>query len=526
MAEKFSFGGNTLVGPGILVSSTIAASAVFQLLPLGTIAMFGAADGGSGNGTVYKFQDLSVAARLLRNGPLLTALQRAGAIGGATGFVAVVLGAKTSASAALTSGAEVVAGDQGSWTNGITFEVIAGTQTNTFAVLFSYPDPTSGNTVYVGGLGTKYDNLTTLSQLQAVVAADTLLTPPASTGLPPIVTIKVTTPGPLAITATTNLAGGTGGASQTIAFSDVKAGVDAALTTAFDIGHLVGVYDVPSQAYADAQAVQVSGFGKLRRFIHQVQVTSATSAQTKVQNSEAVANAGIAQANSIDSIRSSVCPQKIAYEDPTSGVTAYVDVAPFICGLAALDGATGDQGPATPLTFDIIPGALGLDYEVLDTTGDRDLAISQGVLVLDQIGSGGTTQVRIAQSVTTAPFDSNGNPWIFGEFSVVRVSDALLANIIAEVESNRPKIIGGGNTTAIMNAVLADVRDVLEDALTDQWITQFDPASITIYSTGQTGTSDIVKYDCAPTLPLNHLGIGQNLLPFSASVSLGGNVTG
>ena len=102
----------------------------------------------------------------------------------------------------------------------------------------------------------------------------------------------------------------------------------------------------------------------------------------------------------------------------------------------------------------------------------------------------------------------------------------MLANVKAAVETSSPKIIGGGNTLKTMNAVLADVRDVLEDGLAEQWITGFDPASINIFTTGSTGTDDIVRYSLAPTVPLNHLGVDQTLIPFQANVSLGGTVAG
>jgi hypothetical protein len=243
-----------------------------------------------------------------------------------------------------------------------------------------------------------------------------------------------------------------------------------------------------------------------------------------VTNSEALVSAGVAAANAIASIRSSVAVQQCSFTDPNTGLTSFVDSAPLLCGMAALLGATGANGPATALTFETIPGSKAVDYPILRTTGDMDQAIRGGVIALEQIGNGSTAQVRVVQSVTTQPYDANGDPWIFGEFSVVRVSDAVLANVKAAVEKNRPKVIGGGNTTATMASVLADVRDELEDALEDSWITAFDPASITIYTTGSLGTDDIVQYDMAPTLPLNHLGVLQGLLPFSASASLGGQL--
>jgi hypothetical protein len=527
MADTFSFAGRTIVAPGVLVETNIDASIVFELLPFGVLAFFGAADGGAGNGTVYQFQDLNVAARLLRAGPLLDALNRAGAIGGASGFVAVVMGAKTPATLALAGAAEAAAtltsGDQGDWNNQITVEIVAGTAPDSVAFLFSYVDQ-NGNVVYLGGVGTAFDNIKLFSQLQAVMARNTLMTPPLTTGFPPLLTLTVATDGLPTIMPVTNLAGGHGGGNQDIAFADVKTAVDGALTTPFDIGHLVEVYDAPSQVYADAQAALVSAYGNLRRFIHQTR-GSAIPAQTLVQNSLATVNGGIAAANALDSIRSSVFCQRIAYANPKTGLTQLVDVAPFICGMAALIGATGPWGPASPLTFEIIPGATGVDYEVLSTTGDRDNAVIAGVCVLDQIGTGKNARVRIVQSLTTAPTDGNGDPWIFSEFSVVRVSDAVLANVKAKV-LGPPKSIGGGNTNATMLSILADIRDVLEDALLDSWITAFDSASITIYTTGATGMDDIVSYDMAPTLPLNHLGVTQNLLPYSASVSLGGTVSG
>lgn len=529
MADLFSFAGRSIVAPGILMQSNVGSSQLFQLLPNGVLAFFGGSAGGNGNGTVYTFQSLAVAQRLLRSGPLLNAINNAGRIGGATGFVAVVIGAKTNAALTVTgvgsASATFTSGDQGVWTNSISVEFIAGSASGTVAALFSYPD-SNGNIVYIGGQGTSFDDLTSFRALQAAMLANTLMTPPASTGLPPVVTMTINADGQPSQLATTLLTGGTGDGSATPNFAQVKAGIDATISTPFDIGHLVGVYDEASQAYADEQATMLAPYGNLRRWIHQVQVPAASAANSIVTNSEAVANAGIAQANMINSIRSSVVCQQIGYQNPNTGVVGFSDVAPFLCGMAALLGATATWGPASPLTFEYIPGALGIDYAVLANTGDRDLAISNGVWLIEQVGTGGNASVRVIQSVTTAPSNENGAPWIFSEFSVVRVSDAVLANIKVAVTESAPKTIGGGNTVATMNSILADVRDVLEDALEDGWITSFDPASISIYTTGQTGMDDIVNYDMAPTLPLNHLGINQNLLPFSASVALSGQVNG
>jgi hypothetical protein len=676
---QFAFGGNTIVRPGILVSSVIGAQQVLQLLPFGTIAMVGASDGGQGDGTIYSFNDLPSALRVLRSGPLYDALQRAANVGGASGFVAVVAGTKTPATLALTGvasgatlprsvtmtpasmanivdgdqlyldygtgnseevtvtavtgttftaevtnphaagftvknnpsgdssgttteaitssgsaqavtvtslgdiavgdqvtidtagnaetvtvtaigsgefsaiftknhadgvayaivpvnttvataitgpvtpAATLTSGDQGTWNNGITYACAAGT-TSGVAVTLSYPDPISGQQIYVGGPKTAFDNLTTYSQLAAAILANNVLTPPAATGLPAIVTLTVTADGLPGTLAKTNLAGGTGNGAQTLEFTDFKAAIDGMINVNFDIGHLVECYDDATQAYADAQATLVQGYGRLRRWIHQVQATGASASNIKTVNSEAVANALIGAASSLGSIRSSVFAQQVAVTDPNTGTTTFVDVAPLVVGLAALKGATGANGPATPLTYETIPGALAVDYPVLDTTGDTDNAILAGGCVIEQVGFGTSAIVRIVQSVTTAPVDSSGNPWIFAEFSVVRVGDALLANCIAACNTANPKVIGGGNTVATQQAALADVRDVLELALKDTWITNFDPSSLSIAPTGGQGTDDILSYDAAPTLPLNHLGIAQTLLPFQGPVALGGTV--
>lgn len=527
---SFSFGGKTIVAPGILVSSEIGAQRVLQLLPFGKVAMIGAADGGSGLGTVYSFNDTIAAQRVLRKGPLLDALLRAAAAGASSGFVAVVIGAKTPSTLSLAGpapgAATLTSGDQGSWTTGINVSIVAGTAANSVAVTFSYPDPLSGQTVYIGGNNSPFDNITLFSQLAAAIAKNSILTPPVSSGLPAIVTLAVTTDGLPAVLAKTPLAGGTGSGTQTLAFNDVKAGVDAMIDVNFDIGHLVGIYDLPSQAYADAQAAQVATLGRLRRWVHQVLPTGTANGQLKTVNSQAVASALSTAATSIDSVRSSVIAQQVGYTDPSTGTTTLVDAAPLFCGLASLKGATGANGPATPLTYETLPGALSVDFGVLRTTNDVDNAIAAGGIVLEQVGFGATAAVRIVQSVTTAPNDASGNPWIFGEFSVVRVSDALLANCIAALERGNPKTIGGGNTQAVKQAALSEVRDVLEDALQATWITDFDPASITLFTVGGTGEDDILRYSAAPTVPLNHIGIDQTLLPFQGPVALGGQVNG
>jgi hypothetical protein len=527
---KFSFNGKTIVAPGILSRSSIGAQRVLQLLPFGVIAMVGASDGGAGSGSIYRFTDTTAAQRLLRGGPLLKALQRAAATGGSAGFVAVVAGTKTSGTLNLTTAtvhkATLTAGDQGTWTNSITYQAVAGT-TSGVAVILTYPDPISGQTVTLGGKGTAYDNILLWSALNTVLLNDPLVTPPSSSGLPPLVTLTIITDGLPDTMSSTPLATGTGSGAQTLTFnSDIKPAIDAMIEVEFDIAHLVGIYDSTSQAYADGQAQTVATYTRLRRWIHQIIPGGTSPSSSKTTNSLAVVNAATTAAQALNSIRSSMLAQQVQWRDPNTGLVSLVDSAPLLCGMAANAAATGAWGPASPLTFDQIPGALAVDYPVLKTTGDLDNMILAGAIPLQQIGAGANAAVRIVQSVTTAPNDANGNPWVFAEFSVVRVSDALLANVKATVETANPKILGGGNTTKTMGAIIADVRDILEDALENQWITGFDPASIQIATTGNTGTDDIVKYSAGPTVPLNHLGVDQTLIPFQATVSLGGQING
>jgi hypothetical protein len=515
----FSFGGKTIVAPGILVSSQIGALGVLQLLPFGKVAMVGPADGGT-PGTVYSFNDTVSVQRVLRAGPLCDALLQAAQAGASAGFVALVAGTKVAAFLALVDDTvTLTAGDEGAWTNSITYQAVAGTTEGTFAVTITYPDALSGQTVYVGGLSTAFDNLTTYAQLAAAIAKNLVLTPGTATGLPPIVVLTITTDANITAQAKVNLASGAGGGAQTLVFADYKAAIDVMIDVDFDIGHIVGAYDLPTQAYADAQAVQVSTFGRMRRFFHQVKPTGLSAANLKTINSAVVSAALIDAATAINSIRSSVVAQQVNYSDSNTGNSALVDAAPFLCGLASLLGATGANGPASPLTYEYLPGVTSVDYPILRTTNDVDNAITAGGICLETIGTGAASTVRIVQSVTTAPNDSSGKPWVFGEFSVVRVADALLANCIAALTAKSPKTIGGGNTIAIMQAALAEVRDVLEDALAATWITDFDPTSISIYTTG-IGEDDILSYSAAPTVPLNHIGIDQTLLPFQALVSV------
>ena len=122
--------------------------------------------------------------------------------------------------------------------------------------------------------------------------------------------------------------------------------------------------------------------------------------------------------------------------------------------------------------------------------------------------------------MTTQPIDpATGLNWVLGEFSCVRAADALLANVKAEIESSSPRAIGGGNTIGTLNSLIAKVVNVLELAIDASWIVRYDPASITINTTGPTSSDDLINYSAAITPPLNHLGITQTLLPFVASLS-------
>jgi hypothetical protein len=467
----------------------------------------------------------------LRGGALFNALDRATGIGNVGGFYAVVTGTKAASTSTITGTTAAglfTAGDQGSWTNNITRQVKAGTAPSTVSLTFTFPDAQTGRPVTVGGLGSAYDNLTTLSALKAVIAADNLLTPPPATGLPPILALTITTDGMPTIDASpVSFSGGTGNGSATPSYTEFKAALDQLDDIAFDLGHLVGGYDAQSQAYADLKAQSHAIFGYLKRFIHQIQVSGATQNGTKYANSTAVANAGIGAASALNSDRSSVVPQQVSYTDPNTGLTSFVDAAPLLCGLAAYVGANDQWGPASPLTHVYLPNVSDVDYPVLATTGDQDRAIQAGVWLLERIGLAAPGNVRSVQSVTTAPNDpSTGLPWLLSEFSVRRVADAVLANVKAAIETQRPRAIGGGNNTQQLAALISDVVNVLELAFDKQWLTSYDRNSIVINTSGSTGSDDLVAYAAAPTPPLNHIGVTQSLLPFQARLSLGGNVSG
>jgi hypothetical protein len=528
---SFTFNGKTVVAPSILVKTVIGQNTALSLLPFGTLCFVGASDGGHAGGTVYRFTDIVTAQRVLRSGALYDALELAAQLGGASGFIACVIGTKTSASATLdgasTAAATITAGDQGTWTNDISFEVSAGTTSSTFAVTFQYPDPVTGNTITQGGIGTPFDNLTTLAELQAAILANAVLTPPASTGLVPVVTMTITTAGNLADQAVTFLSGGTGDGSYVPELSDVMAGMNALEETAFDIGHLVGVYDAPSQEYADSKSQTHEVLGMLRRFIHQAPVTGTSPAYTKQVNSEAVANSGIARANALSYYRSNVCAQQLYVYNQRTGNYQWADAAIIACGLACIVGATDQWGPASPLTRVSIPTVANIDYSVLRTTGDLDAAVAQGVMLFEVVGLPQLGAVRCVQSVTTQPNNpQTGQPWILGEFSGVRAADALLSNVKGVIDSMQPRAVGGGNTVGTMNSILAAVVGVIELALDYGWLTGYDKNSISINTTGPTGEDDLLYYAVTITPPLNHLGITQTLLPYAQSVSLGGTVSG
>jgi hypothetical protein len=516
---SFTFNGVTVVAPSVLVRTIIGAQKALSLLPFGTIAFVGASDGGLGNGKYYRFSDYATAKRVLRGGAVLGAIEAAINGGGASGFVVVIAGAKTSAKLALGTGATLTAGDQGSWTNLITFTAVAGS-TSGQAVTLTYPDPISGAIQTIGGLGTIYDNLASLSALQLALLSDGVVTPPASSPFPALVTLAITADGPIGLLGTTNLAGGTGNGSYTPVFADVVIALNALDEVAFDIGHLVGVYDATSQGYANGKARAHEAFGYLQRWIHQVRVPGANAGNTVQLNSEEVANTAIAAAASMNYFRASVVAQQIYSLDPNTGKYGFVDLAPVICGLAAFIGATDQWGPASPLTHVFLPTAADVDYPVLSTTGDRDRAITGGVMLAETIGTPATGNVRVVQSVTTQPIDpGTGEVWALSEFSCVRAADALLANITAAVDRSKPRAIGGGNTAGTMNSLIAKVVKVLELALDANWIVSYDPKSISINTAGPNATDDLIYYSAAITPPRNHIGITQSLIPFAANLN-------
>jgi hypothetical protein len=513
--SKFTFNGKTVIEPSILVRTIIGRQTALSLLPFGTLCFVGASDGGLGGGTVYRFSDMNTAQRILRGGSLLSALQLAANAGGAADIIAVVACIKTSATLTL-SGGILAAGDQGLWTNNVTYTAVPGS-TSGFAVTITYPDPISGVTIVVGGVNTAYDNLPLLSSLQAVLLADGVVTPPTTSGFPPIVQLTIVTDGALSAQATVSLSGGTGDGSVTPGFADVKRALDTLDDTAFDIGHLAGIYDIGSQSYANGKAAAHEIYGYLQRWIHQVRVPGVNPANSPAVNSSEIVNTALGVAADMNYYRASVVAQQTLNYDSNSGVFEMVDIAPIACGLAAFIGATDQWGPASPLTHVYLPSGADVDYRVLRSNGDQGRAISAGVMIFETVGIPAPGNVRCVQSVTTQPLDpATGQTWLLSEFSCVRVSDAVLANVKAQIESNSPRSIGGGNTLGTLNSLIADVVDVLELALAASWLTGYDKSSISIGTSGITGSDDLITYSAAPTPPLNHLGVTQTLLPFQA----------
>jgi hypothetical protein len=385
----------------------------------------------------------------------------------------------------------------------------------------------TGAVISVGGLGTTLDNLSLFSQMNAAILANPLLTPPTNSQQSPIVSLTVTVDGLPNQVGLTSLSSGTPGTQPTTVTLNGggnvgvgKAAIDTLLSTPFDIGTLAGIYDPVTQAYADGQAQGLEPYGYLQRWIHQVTVTI-SSANILVNSTSASAQL-VAAAATFNSKRSSVVGQQITVLNFDTGLYETQDAAPYLCGMAALLGATGTWGPATPLTYEHIPGAVDVTVPILRNTNDTGAAILGGAIVLERIGPKAPGAVRIVQSVTTQPNDPNtGVLWPYAEFSVVRASDALLANIKATVETSRPKALGGGNTVKTQNAILAEVKDILELAMDGQWVTFYDPASLAITPTQGIGDNDILSYAVSFTIPLNHLGIDQRIIPFQTPINPG-----
>lgn len=526
--SRFPFGGGQIIAPGVLVQTLIGANQAQAVLPFGIECFVGESDGGHGNGTVYFFVNPLDAQAVLRGGATLDAINQATNIGGSTGIIVAVIGTKTSASATISglTGASAVlaAGDQGDWTNQIQFEIQNGTTGGTKAFTVFWPD-SNGQINSQGGLGTAFDNLEGLADLKAAIEANVVLTPPSPSQQPSIITLTIATNGVPSNFALTNLAGGTGNGSYGGAtyvapsFSAVKAGIDALEDVQFDLGCLVKIYDGASQAYAVAQAQVLQPYAYLRSWIFQTQVNGVSPTNSKQTNSAAVVAAGVAAAAALNNKRASMLAQQLRMLNPQTGALAFFDAAPVYMGLAAFVGATGSWGPASPLTFELMPLAADVDYAVLRGTGDQDKAVEGGLVVFQKVGAG----LRVVQSVTTEPFDVNGNPWDFSEFSIVRVSDALLLSMKNAVESNSPKGIGAGNSLGTLHGLLADARTVLQNAQDAQWITTYDPNSIQIAPSGSSGSDFLLDYSAAPTRPINHIGITQTLIPFQATINVSPN---
>lgn len=306
-----------------------------------------------------------------------------------------------------------------------------------------------------------------------------------------------------------------------IVTSDFIQAIDQCVDEPFDIGHLVNGYDAASQGYADELSMEVAPLGRLSRWFHQVIATGTSPLFDKATNSTAVVNAGVKRAQALDCPRSSCIAQRTQTLDPTTGIQVLADFAPIICGYAALVGATGPNGPATAMTQDTIPNAITLDYPILGTNNsfavpggtDLDRAILGGLMPFVNLWPSG---VRCVQSITTAPNDSaTGAAWIYAEFSVQRVVDALQANMVAAIGSMQPKGLGAGITIKVAGAILVEMQDVLELALQAQWITGYNKSALSFNPVPASPEDAIVTYDMTPVFPLNHLGIDQTVQPFS-----------
>jgi hypothetical protein len=526
MPYPYTFGGTTVVAPAVLTNSVISSQQVLSLQPLGVPLFIGAATGGVpiiNGGKPYIFNRLQDAQAVLRSGDLFDAITAFTAGGGGTQIVACVAGTKTQSTLTLNgaSGAQatVTSGDYGAWTLGIAVQVISGTTSGTFALVVTYPDPISGQIFTVGGRGTSLDNLATYSAMAAAVAANPVITPPSQFNIPPLITITVVQDGTPVAQGPSNLTGGTGTGTQSLGLTDISPCVDATIDIPYDLAHLVKVYDSSSQAYATAQAGQVAVYGRRRRWVHQITASGASPSQSKAQNSIAVSAALITAATALDAVRASVVAQKIQVINPISGAFVYCDAAPYIIGMASYYGANGANGPSTPLTNKPIPGAFTVDYPILRSTGDMDRAILAGGMPLEAQGIPGNQIVRVVQSMTTQPNNPNtGQPWAFGEFSVVRGSDAVLVNVKSAVEEALS--LGAGNTPKLMAGIMAEAVDVLELAKDAAWIVDYDKSSVSIQTVGTGGTDDELDYSIIPVYPLNHLGVQQTLLPFNTSLQL------
>lgn len=173
---------------------------------------------------------------------------------------------------------------------------------------------------------------------------------------------------------------------------------------------------------------------------------------------------------------------------------AYADSVPLA---AAYAGIWAAQDPQEPITYKFVQFA-GMQTQYLAT--DITTLLQAGVAVTEVTRKG----FRIVQGVTGAAKSSTDTTAI--ELSVSTLKDVMSDDMRSYMED---KYVGHAGVAGIQTTIYNDAISRLEEYKKNNWISAYDPKSVTVV---QNGTAFNVDWQGTPVLPMNDFFITSHFV--------------